>query len=101
MSAVNSAPSSANDPNGAVSYALSVRIDRPVAGCDISPHPYLSLRGGTMDNNTVYICYLFETILICYCFTDKPDLVSLNSVPSSWKPIPTILSTDGAGIIFL
>jgi hypothetical protein len=35
-----------------LNYALSIRIDRPIASCEISPHPYLAIKGGAIDNNT-------------------------------------------------
>ena len=33
-------------------YSLSVRTDRPVVGCELSPHPFLALKGGNIDNAT-------------------------------------------------
>lgn len=40
------------EPSGNLNYALSMRIDRPIAGCETSPHPFLAIKGGSMDNNT-------------------------------------------------
>ena len=33
-------------------YALSCRTERPIAGCELAPHPFLFLKGGTLDNAT-------------------------------------------------
>ena len=35
-----------------LNYALSIRIDRPIASCEIAPYPYLAIKGGSMDNST-------------------------------------------------
>lgn len=34
------------------SYLLTVRSERPIEGCEISPNAFLQLKGGSMDNST-------------------------------------------------
>mmetsp|Transcript_5062 Transcript_5062/g.11224 ORF Transcript_5062/g.11224 Transcript_5062/m.11224 type:complete len:602 (+) Transcript_5062:143-1948(+) len=34
------------------SYLLTVRSERPVEGCELSPNAFLQLKGGVMDNST-------------------------------------------------
>ena len=31
-------------------YHMSLRTDRPIQGCELSPYPFLCLKGGTLDN---------------------------------------------------
>jgi hypothetical protein len=31
-------------------FSLSFRLDRPIAGCELMPHPYLTIKGGNLDN---------------------------------------------------
>lgn len=35
-----------------VSYSLSLRLERPIADCELTSHPFLSLKGGNLDNLT-------------------------------------------------
>jgi hypothetical protein len=39
-------------PDSSSGFAMSLRIDRPVEGCEIACHPFLFIRGGAMDNAT-------------------------------------------------
>lgn len=32
-------------------FLLSLRLDRPIAQCELTPHPYLTVKGGNYDNN--------------------------------------------------
>lgn len=41
-----------NTVTSTINYAFSIRIERPIAGCEIAPFPYLTIKGGAMDNNT-------------------------------------------------
>ena len=35
-----------------LNYSLSVRIERPVVGCELVPYTYLAIKGGAIDNVT-------------------------------------------------
>jgi hypothetical protein len=47
----SSSVSSSTLSSGCV-YSLSLRIERPIQGCEIQPYPFLCLKGGAMDNAT-------------------------------------------------
>lgn len=34
-----------------VHFHLSLRAERPIEGCELSPHPYLKVKGGNLDNS--------------------------------------------------
>eukprot|EP01035_Chromulina_nebulosa_P018937 gene18937-24744_t len=36
----------------ALSYSLSIRVDRPIAACELTPYPFLTVKGGGLDNVT-------------------------------------------------
>eukprot|EP01041_Mallomonas_annulata_P008324 gene8324-17133_t len=34
-----------------ITWHLSMRVERPIEGCELSPHPYLKIKGGNLDNS--------------------------------------------------
>ena len=36
--------------NDGTFYQMTLRTDRPIEGCELSPYPFLYLKGGTLDN---------------------------------------------------
>jgi hypothetical protein len=40
------------DSDGGVKFVISLRSERPIEGCELSPHPFLFIKGGAMDNPT-------------------------------------------------
>lgn len=35
-----------------ISWHLSLRVERPIEGCELSPHPFLRIKGGSLDNSS-------------------------------------------------
>ncbi len=33
-----------------LTWHLSLRVERPIEGCELSPHPFLKTKGGNLDN---------------------------------------------------
>jgi len=36
---------------GDIKWHLLLRVERPIEGCELSPHPYLKIKGGSLDNS--------------------------------------------------
>ena len=34
-----------------IEWHLSLRAERPIEGCELLPHPYLKIKGGSLDNS--------------------------------------------------
>jgi hypothetical protein len=45
-------PSMVSLAESGASYLLTVRSERPVEGCELTPNAFLQLKGGIMDNST-------------------------------------------------
>ena len=39
------------EPDG-IKFIISLRSERPIESCELAPHPFLFLKGGSMDNAT-------------------------------------------------
>jgi hypothetical protein len=58
-----------SDDGGSSAFVLTLRVERPIDGCEVNALAYLNIKGGAMDNatrakmlesNPHYFAYRFE-----------------------------------------
>ena len=48
---MSSSPTTTSDAgNDGTYYQMTIRTERPIEGCELSPYPFLYLKGGSLDN---------------------------------------------------
>lgn len=43
---------SLNESDPGPKFVITLRTERPIEGCELTPHPFLYIKGGAMDNPT-------------------------------------------------